>query len=297
MSMISISDLVKRYDKLTALKGITFDVKHGEVFALLGPNGSGKTTTLEILMGLRSFDAGDIRFFDKNGHQVAGFDVGPVFQTPVYYESLTVAELIHFYSKFYRTSAASIQQYLSIVDLSAKMDTEYKNLSGGQKQQVAIVLSLLNDPPILFFDEPSNALDPQIRQKIWQIIRALKDMGKTVIFTTHYIEEAEALADRVAIMSKGQIIVTDTPQNIIQHYNESFNVEFELEHDVDVSAFGELGVCYRDGVYSFSVDAINGRVLQVIKDISEQFSLSKVSIGKSSLEDVFVRLTGEKALP
>ena len=172
-----------------------------------------------------------------------------------------------------------------------------KGLSGGQKQQVAIVLSLLNDPPILFFDEPSNALDPQIRQKIWQIIRALKAMGKTVIFTTHYIEEAEALADRVAIMSKGQIIVTDTPENIIRQYNDSFNVEFELEHDVDVSAFGELGVHYRDGVYSFSVDAINAGVLQVIKDISEQFSLSKVSIGKSSLEDVFVRLTGEKALP
>lgn len=298
MSIISISGLVKRYGKMSALKGISFDVRHGEIFALLGPNGSGKTTTLEILMGLRSFDQGEIHYFDAAGQRKTGLKIGPVFQTPVYYENLTVRELIKYYSQFYDTPSNHVDQYFDLVNLQEKLDCQYKDLSGGQKQQLSILLSLVNDPDILFFDEPSNALDPQIRLKIWDIIRSLKNEGKTIIFTTHYIEEAEALADRVSILSKGEILVTDNPENIIKLYNDSYKVEFTLEQPVDVESFeqfGVVGINFFDGVYSFSVDAINGSLMQRVKDMSEKLSISKISIGKSSLEDVFVRLTGEKA--
>ncbi|MBZ9613142.1 ABC transporter ATP-binding protein [Rheinheimera maricola] len=298
MSIISISGLLKRYGKIPALKGISFDVRHGEIFALLGPNGSGKTTTLEILMGLRSFNEGEIRYFDAAGQQKVGLKIGPVFQTPVYYDNLTVRELIKYYSQFYVTPSNHVDKYFDLVNLQDKLDCQYKDLSGGQKQQLSILLSLVNDPDILFFDEPSNALDPQIRLKIWDIIRTLKSEGKTIIFTTHYIEEAEALADRVSILSKGEILVTDKPEEIIKLYNDNFKVEFTLEQPVDVESFeqfGVVGMSFFDGVYSFSVDSINGRLMQIVKDMSEKLSISKITIGKSSLEDVFVRLTGEKA--
>src|SRR5690606_7603713 len=124
--------------------------------------------------------------------------IGPVFQTQVYYESLKVRELIRFYGRFYRSPSSDIGKYLDMVNLQEKLDCQYKDLSGGQKQQLAIVLALVNDPEVLFFDEPTSALDPQVRLKIWDLSRALKSEGKTIVFTTHYMEEAEALADRVA---------------------------------------------------------------------------------------------------
>src|SRR5690606_5936851 len=133
---------------------------------------------------------------------------------------------------------------LDMVNLQEKLDCQYKDLSGGQKQQLAIVLALVNDPEVLFFDEPTSALDPQVRLKIWDLIRALKSEGKTIVFTTHYMEEAEALADRVAILSKGELVITDSPANIIRNYNDSYNVELSFEEDAGLAAlegysFGE----------------------------------------------------------
>ena len=151
---------------------------------------------------------------------------------------------------------------------------------------------------LLFFDEPSNALDPQIRQKIWALIRTLKEEGRTIVFTTHYIEEAEALADRVSILNMGEILVTDTPQRIIQDYNENYVVELALEEPFCGDALEQLGVRnakLNKGVFSFCVNAIDGDVLQTVKQLSEKFNIAKFSIGKSSLEDVFVKLTTERS--
>jgi ABC-2 type transport system ATP-binding protein len=299
MSIISINNLVKKYDNMHALKGITFDVGHGEIFALLGPNGSGKTTTLEILMGLKSFDEGDIQHFDLAGKAKSKFKVGPVFQTPVYYENLTVKELFKYYCKFYSTPTTRLTKYLDMVNLTEKLDCQFKELSGGQKQQLSIVLSLVNEPDLLFFDEPSNALDPQVRQQIWALIRSLKEEGRTIVFTTHYIEEAEALADRVAILNHGKILITDTPQRIIQDFNESYIVELALEQPYCPEALAQLGVTnakLNKGVFSFTVNAIDGDILQKVKQLSEQCAIAKFSIGKSSLEDVFVKLTSQGSL-
>lgn len=300
MSIISISGLAKRYDNVQALKGISFNVEHGEIFALLGPNGSGKTTTLEILMGLRSFDEGNIKYFGLTGEEQRALKIGPVLQTHMYYDTLTVRELIKFYSRFYRSPSQKIPGYLALVNLQDKLDCQFKYLSGGQKQQLSIVLSLVNDPDVLLFDEPSNALDPQIRLKIWELIRSLKQEGKTIIFTTHYIEEAEMLADRVSILSAGKILVTDKPTNIIKNYNENYSVELSFEEQVSMNSFEHVGihkVQYQKGVYSFSAQHIDANLLQFVKDLSEKFTISKISIGKSSLENVFVKLTEERCAP
>jgi ABC-2 type transport system ATP-binding protein len=298
MRIISVAGLVKRYGKVQALKGISFSVDRGEIFALLGPNGSGKTTTLEILMGLRSFEGGNVEYFDSAGAPKKKLKIGPVFQTQVYYDNLRVRELIKYYGRFYRAPSTDIQRYLDMVNLHEKLDSQYKDLSGGQKQQLAIVLALVDDPDILLFDEPSNALDPQVRLKIWDLIRALKDEGKTIIFTTHYIEEAEALADRVSILSSGEIIITDKPSNIVKNFNENYNVELCFEGPVDISSFERFGfqnIHHHEGIYSFSVDAIDAGLLQSVKEISESHAVSKISIGKSSLQSVFVKITEDRS--
>ncbi len=288
---ISVAGLSKHYDKVQALKEISFDVGRGEIFALLGPNGSGKTTTLEILMGLRSHDKGTITYGAGEAPRI-----GAVFQTRMYFDSLTVREHIKYYSSFYRVHS-DIGDYLGMVNLADKLDAQYAHLSGGQKQQLSILLALVNDPDILFLDEPSTALDPQVRLKIWDLIRTVKNEGKTVIFSTHYIEEAEALADRVSILSKGELVITDSPANIVKNYNEGYNVELSFEEDVSVDALEGLGVgtvrCH-GGVHSFTVRAIDDTLLQAVKDISAKFMVSRINIGKSSLESVFVKITEER---
>ena len=297
MSIISVTGLQKKYGDVQALKGISFGVGRGEIFALLGPNGSGKTTTLEILMGLRSHDAGKIEYFDANGQAGRAPRIGAVFQGRVYYDNLTVRELIMHYSGLYRGPPQDISRYLAMVNLKEKLDSQFKNLSGGQKQQIAIILALVNDPEVLFLDEPSSALDPQVRLKIWDLIRLLKREGKTVVFTSHYIEEAEALADRVSILSKGELTITDSPINIIRKYNENYTVEFSFEEDagpgaLDGYGFGEVG--FRDGVYSFSVDAIDAGLMRAVHELSGKHKLARVNIGKSSLQSVFVKITEER---
>jgi ABC-2 type transport system ATP-binding protein len=295
MKIIQVQEILKRFGQTQALKGVSFDVNRGEVLGLLGPNGSGKTTTLEILMGIAKADSGSVNFSNDKG-VVEKIKIGSVFQVPVYYDTLTVAELIKFYSRFYRRPTEKIPEYLAMVNLQDKLDTQFRNLSGGQKQQLSIVLSLVNDPDILFFDEPSNALDPAVRHKIWDLIRLLKKNGKTIVFTTHYIEEAEALADRVVIMNKGEVIVTDEPKNIVGKYSGQYLVTMSIEGapaPVNLECFDFGNVHIANGVYSFSVASLSACFFSGIQRLSEKYVISDLKIGRSSLEDVFVKLTGE----
>jgi ABC-2 type transport system ATP-binding protein len=294
---ISVSGLSKRYGKVEAVKSISFDVNRGEIFALLGPNGSGKTTTLEILMGLRPYEQGKITYPGAAAGSGKLPRIGAVFQTRMYYDNLTVREHIKHYTGFYRVQS-DIGKYLALVNLTDKLDAQYRVLSGGQKQQLSILLALVNDPEILFLDEPSTALDPQVRLRIWDLIRSLKSEGKTVVFSTHYIEEAEALADRVSILSKGELVVTASPAEIIRRYNEGYNVELSFDEEVSVAALEDLGagsVRCRGGVYTFSASAIDDALFQLVKGIADKFMLSRVNIGKSSLQTVFVRITEERS--
>lgn len=215
--IISVKDLHKKYGNFHAVKGISFDVFEGEIFGLLGPNGAGKSTTLEIIETLREKTSGSI--------EVAGFDldkdpneikkmIGVQLQTSGYYPNLTLSELIVLFAGLYNQPVNPIE-LLETVNLTDKAKAKYKELSGGQKQRFSIATTLINHPRIIFLDEPTTGLDPQARRNLWDLIKEIRLKGTTVIITTHYMDEAEVLCDRVAIIDSGKVIALDSPDKLI----------------------------------------------------------------------------------
>lgn len=216
-AIISVKDLKKNYGEFQAVKGISFNVYEGEIFGLLGPNGAGKTTTLEIIETLREKSSGSVSLagmdISKNGNAIKQM-IGVQLQAAGYYPSLTLMELIKLFSGLYdiETDAMSL---LRSVGLEDKAKAKYKELSGGQKQRFSIATTLINKPTIIFLDEPTTGLDPQARRNLWDLIRTIRSNGATVVITTHYMDEAEQLCDRVAVMEAGEIIALDTPDAMI----------------------------------------------------------------------------------
>jgi len=216
-TIISVKDLVKSYGSFTAVKGITFDVYEGEIFGLLGPNGAGKSTTLEIIETLRKKTSGKIIVdgidIDKEPDEIKKI-IGVQLQTSGFYPSLTLLELISLFSGLYNKEVNAME-LLKKVNLQDKAKNKTKELSGGQKQRFSIATTLINQPKIIFLDEPTTGLDPQARRNLWDLIKEIRNAGTTVIITTHYMDEAEQLCDRIAIMNEGQIIKLDTPDRMI----------------------------------------------------------------------------------
>lgn len=215
--IITVNNLTKNYGDFAAVKGISFKVHEGEIFGLLGPNGAGKTTTLEIIETLREKTSGEIT--------VGGFDIskdadsikkiiGVQLQAAGYYPNLNLSELIVLFSGLYGIDKTPMEM-LAKVALTDKAKSKYKELSGGQKQRFSIATTLINDPKIIFLDEPTTGLDPQARRNLWDLIREIRDNGTTVVITTHYMDEAEVLCDRVAFVDGGHIVGLDTPDNFI----------------------------------------------------------------------------------
>jgi ABC-2 type transport system ATP-binding protein len=220
-TVVEVTNLTKRYDDLVAVNDVSFNIEKGEIFGLLGPNGAGKTTTVEMIEGLRQSDDGAIR--------VCGLDVskrldrvkeiiGVQLQSTTIYDKIRVGEAIDLFGSYYQKTLPTTE-VLDKVSLSDKKDSFVEALSGGQKQRLAIALAMVNDPEILFLDEPTTGLDPQARRNVWDIIEGLKEKGKTIVLTTHYMEEAERLCDRVGIMDMGRIIALDTPKDLIAKQN------------------------------------------------------------------------------
>ncbi len=216
--IIVVKNLKKSFGKIKAVRGISFDVLEGEIFGILGPNGAGKTTTLEMLEGLRVHESGLIN--------VAGIDVtkerqkvksliGVQLQSSAFFDNLSLTELIRFFSALYHTKVDP-KRVLAEVGLTEKANEPVKNLSGGQKQRFSIASALVNRPKILFLDEPTTGLDPQARRHLWELIKEIRGKGMTVVITTHYMDEAEELCDRIAIIDSGKIIDIDTPHNLIK---------------------------------------------------------------------------------
>lgn len=218
-TIIKVSNLVKRYGELEAVKGISFEVYEGEIFGLLGPNGAGKTTTLEIIETLREKTSGEVQVdgmsidTDKQGIKQT---IGVQLQSAGYYPNLNLVELIHLFAGLYNEDVDA-GAMLQRVGLEDKSKSKYKELSGGQKQRFSITTTLINKPKIVFLDEPTTGLDPQARRNLWELIREIRDKGTTVVLTTHYMDEAENLCDRVAIIDSGRIISIDTPDRLIDH--------------------------------------------------------------------------------
>ena len=216
-SIISVNDLKKNYGKFEAVKGISFEVFEGEIFGLLGPNGAGKSTTLEIIETLRDKTSGKIMVagmdLDKEADNIKKI-IGVQLQTSGFYPGLNLLELIDLFSGLYNTKVDAIE-LLEMVNLKDKARNKYKEMSGGQKQRFSIATTLINKPKIIFLDEPTTGLDPQARRNLWDLIQKIREKGTTVIITTHYMDEAEYLCDRVAILDEGKIIALQSPDKLI----------------------------------------------------------------------------------
>jgi len=215
--IISVKDLVKKYGDFTAVKGISFNVMEGEIFGLLGPNGAGKSTTLEIIETLREKTKGEVIVdglnLDKQPNEIKKI-IGVQLQTSGYYPGLKLTELINLFAGLYNEQVDPMQ-LLDTVNLRDKANNKFKELSGGQKQRFSIATTLINKPKIIFLDEPTTGLDPQARRNLWDLIRGIRKRGTTVIITTHYMDEAEILCDRVAIIDSGEIIALASPDKLI----------------------------------------------------------------------------------
>lgn len=217
--IIEVKDLVKNYGSFQAVKGISFDVRAGEIFGLLGPNGAGKSTTLEIIETLREKTSGKIMVdgidLDKDPGSIKKI-IGVQLQTSGYYPNLKLTELIDLFAGLYNRNVNAME-LLDMVNLRDKAGAKVKELSGGQKQRFSVATTLINEPKIIFLDEPTTGLDPQARRSLWELIKNIQQKGATVIITTHYMDEAEVLCDRVAIIDSGKIIALDTPDVLIDN--------------------------------------------------------------------------------
>ncbi len=300
---ISVRNLHKSYGEVHAVRGIDLDVSEGEVFGLLGPNGAGKTTTIEILEGLRPRTSGEV--------SVLGFDpaietreiknrIGVCLQATNLPDKMKVHEALELFDAFY-TRHSDREQILKRLQLWDKKDALYKTLSGGQKQRVALALALLNDPALLFLDEPTTGLDPQVRHEIHGVIQELKENRRTILITTHYIEEAERLCDRVAIIDAGRIIELGTPREIQQRVLGHSLVEVTTNEPMP---FGQLPDGLRDEKYtsnndnhtlSLQTDTPAASIVELVKWIEQHgLKLVDIHLKRPTLEDVFIELTGKR---
>jgi len=300
---IECTDLRKTYDgKVEAVKGLSLRIEAGECFGLLGPNGAGKTTTIEILEGLLQPTSGEVRIFghswDSNPRRLRQW-IGISLQETRLSEKLTVRETIELFASFYEEPRAA-EEVMEEMQLTEKADSWVGKLSGGQKQRLAVATALVGNPRILFLDEPTTGLDPQSRRQLWEIVRAFQEKGGTVLLTTHYMDEAERLCDRLAIVDHGVIIAEGTPPDLIDQLGGHHVVEFETSGSSGESALER----WRSLPSVDSVRIENGTVclgvrephltipalLDALGNGGQQ--LDHLSTRQASLEDVFVRLTG-----
>ncbi len=238
-TIISVKNLVKNYGSFNAVKGISFDVYEGEIFGLLGPNGAGKSTTLEIIETLREKTSGAVHVcgldLDKDPDSIKKM-IGVQLQTSGFYPGLTLVELIHLFGGLYNQPVKPLE-LLRLVNLEDKAKNKCKELSGGQKQRFSIATTLINKPKIVFLDEPTTGLDPQARRNLWDLIKDIRVKGTTVIITTHYMDEAEQLCDRIAIMDEGKIIALDSPDKLI---DDLVNTGFERPKQVKAASLEDV---------------------------------------------------------
>ena len=280
MSAISVRGLRKSYGALEAVRGIDFDVERGEVFGLLGPNGAGKTTTVEILEGYRRRDGGSVEVLGTDP-ALAGSgwreQIGVVLQSSAMYETLTAAESLRLFAGYY-SSPRPVDDVVELIGLRDQRDQVVRRLSGGQRRRLDLGLALVGDPELIFLDEPTTGFDPHARRQAWETLRALRSLGKTIVLTTHYLDEAERLADRVAVLRRGEVVAVGPPADLIGagpsteiRYRENGR-EVVLETDSPTRVLHEL----------------------TAKAIAENRELEALVVRRPSLEEVYLTLTEEQ---
>jgi ABC-2 type transport system ATP-binding protein len=298
-AIVQVSGLRKSYDDVEAIRGISFEIREGEVFGLLGPNGAGKTSTIEILEGLRQPDAGTVRVCGlepaRESHQLKQ-RIGAQLQNTILPDKITVEEALRLFASFYDRTTA-IDQLMERFGLGEKRRAFYETLSGGQKQRLALALALVNTPELVLLDEPTAGLDAMVRRDIYALIEQLRAEHRTVLLTTHYIEEAERLCDRVAIVDHGQIVALGTPRELVQKSGEGARIEVRLEKATTPERLRALDAVLdcaeRDGAYFLRVDPVAKAVVALVRLLeAEGNTLVDLHITRPSLEDVFVEMTG-----
>jgi len=299
--ILQVENLVKRYGDVEAVRGVSFNVEEGEVFGLLGPNGAGKTSTVEIMEGLRTADSGRVSVCgldpQKNPQELK-HQIGAALQSTALPDKLRVIEALRLFASFYRRHR-SPEELLKRFGLEEKRNTFYNQLSGGQKQRLSLAMALVNDPKVLFFDEPTAGLDPQVRREIYDIIEELRREKKTIVMTTHYIEEAERLCDRVAIVDHGTVIALGTPRELKERSGDKTRLEVRLSRPEPQEILKNL-----DGVsecrilgdsYILQCRRPPQAIVSLVKHLeSTGNELVSLEIATPSLEDVFIELTGRR---
>jgi len=300
-NIIEVNNLEKKYGDVNAVDGVSFGVENGEVFGILGPNGAGKTTTVEMIEGLRKPNGGSIT--------VCGIDalkepqrikqiIGVQLQATSLYDNIRVKEVIELFGGYYKKSIPAAQ-IMEEVSLTEKKNSSVSQLSGGQKQRLSVGLALVNDPEVIFLDEPTTGLDPQARHNVWSIVEKLRDRGKTIVMTTHYMEEAEQLCHRLAIIDQGKIIAMDTPDNLIKNAGLETSIEFSTSKELDgiLKIIPGIHKVNNGGINKYAVST--KAVSLILKDLTNlcydnHIELENISVRKATLEDVFLAMTGRK---
>ena len=297
--VIEVEHLTKRYGKLLAVNDISFTVRKGEVFGFLGANGAGKTTTVEVIETIRTPTSGHVHLLGmdvtKRKHDVV-LRIGVLPQEFSSFDRITVRETIQYYSRLFYRGSTDVDVLMDLVDLRDKAKEQFQNLSGGLKQRLGIAVALVNDPEVVFLDEPTTGLDPHARREVWKVLLGLKNKGKTVFLTTHYMEEAELLADRIAIISRGKIIAMDSPAGLIENNASHLVLTLQSADERASQVIRNMGFePVRDNQRNVKVrleraDDVQ-KILNAVKE--DGVPLAGLDVRRPNLEEVFLKLTGE----
>lgn len=286
---VEVQNLSKSYDDVEAVKGISFAVKKGICFGLLGPNGAGKTTTIEMMEGLIKPSNGQISFFGEPLNKESLKEIGIQFQHTALQDFLTVKETLSMFQAFY-AEPANLDDVMKMCDLVDIQDRRHQKLSGGQKQRLLLALALINNPKILFLDEPTTGLDPHARRNFWDLITRIKQQGKTIILTTHYMDEAEYLCDEIVIMDQGQIIAQNTPSKLLTEHFSGAIIRLPVENlkGHEISDFGR-----KFGEFHVDIDAQDVEV-SISELLTRGVKLDGLQVKSANLDDLFIKLTGHQ---
>ncbi|NUT31780.1 MAG: ABC transporter ATP-binding protein [Hamadaea sp.] len=295
-STIEVTDLRKWYGDVHAVDGVSFSVEGGEFFGILGPNGAGKTTTLEMVEGLRQPDAGSVTILGQSPwprNPGLAPRIGVQLQASAFFERLTAREQIRTFASLYRVPAKKADAWLSRVGLDEMADKPHEKLSGGQQQRLSIACALVHEPEVVFLDEPTSGLDPQARRNLWDVLRDINEQGRTVVLTTHYLDEAESLCDRVAVMDHGRILQAGPPAALVRELDAPTRISVESGRLSSAQAAEVAGDAQvdDDGVSLIFTTRTPGPVLAAL---AERDALHGLSVRAATLEDVFLNLTGRE---
>lgn len=287
--VIEVKNLVKSYGKAEAVRGVSFDVQEGEIFGLLGPNGAGKTTTLEILEGLKKSDKGSVKMLAKD-------EIGIVLQQSGFFPDLTIWELLKLFASFY-SRAQKLDALVEKFNLKTILDRKFPELSGGQRQRFVLAIALLPKPRLVFLDEPTIGLDPAVRQNFWEIILNMRKSGITVLITTHYMEEAEIVCDRVGIMDQGKIVACERPVKLINSLGVVSHIKFMSSKPIhlgELEALSGVTSARRDRyTYDLETEAPEACLRELLEwEKNYSGKIFNLQVKQATLEDVFLRLTG-----